>query len=283
MHTYNFLESILFPPVFLNEEKLKKSIHGKTIVITGASSGIGERLAIILASLEIELTLVLVARRGNKLEAFKQAHASSNISIHTVSADLRIEEDMARVLTFLHSLPNGIDIIVSNAGLSIRRPILKSLDRMHDFTRTMAINYYAPVQLLLSVIPLLQQNNGHIINISTINARIAPVPNWAAYQASKCAFDTWLQSAAPELKSAGITSTSIYLPLVKTPMIRPTKAYDKAPAMTTMHVAKIICQSMYTKKRRYQPWWLLFVELASVLCRKLIDTIFNKSSAKGRN
>lgn len=282
MHTYNFIESLLFPPIHFNGGKLIKKIHGKTILITGASSGIGEQLAIFLSKLEIDLKLILVARRGEKLEALKQSIESKTVVVHIISADLRVQEGMNSLLEYLNSLPGGLDIVVNNAGLSINRPVLQSLDRFHDFTRTMAINYFAPVQLIMSVITILQQNKGQIINISTINALIAPVPNWAAYQASKSAFDTWFQSAAPELIGTGITCTSIYLPLVKTPMIAPTKAYDKAPAMSTEHVAKVICRAMYSKKRRYQPWWLIWGELSTVLFKRIIDLIFNKSSSRRR-
>lgn len=276
MHQYNFIESILFPPIYLNDSKLRKAIQGKAILITGASSGIGEQLAIFLAKLQMELTLILVARRKEKLEALKQSIESEKVEIHIVSADLRVEEEMGQLFELLQVLPHGIDIFVNNAGLSINRPVLKSLDRFHDYTRTMAINYFAPVQLILFIIPMLQRNNGQIINISTINALLAPIPHWAAYQASKTAFDTWLQSASPELNRIGIATTSIYLPLVKTPMILPTKAYRNAPAMTTEHVAKMICHSMYARKRRYKPWWLIFGELSSVLFKTIIDRFFSR-------
>ena len=282
MHTYNLMESILFPSTPLNERKLIKTLRGKSILITGASSGIGEHLAIFLSQLEIELQLILVARREEKLEEMKQTLQSETTTIHIIRADLRVQEDMDHLLEFLHQMPGGLDIVVSNAGLSINRSILHSLDRFHDFTRTMAINYFAPVQLLLSVIPLLQQNHGQIINISTINALIAPLPKWAAYQASKTAFDTWLQSTAPELNKIGISTTSIYLPLVKTPMILPTKNYNNMPAMTTQHVAKIICRSMYTKQRRYKPWWLISLEISTVLFKRIIDIFFYKTILRGR-
>lgn len=277
MRTYNLLESILFPPTSLQEEKLRKMIQGKSILITGASSGIGEQLAIFLSQLNIELQLILVARRKEKLEALQQTLQSKKVTIHIIRADLRVQEDMETLLTFLHHFPKGLDIVVNNAGLSINRPILQSINRLHDFTRTMAINYFAPVQLLLSVTPLLQLNHGHVINISTINALLAPIPNWAAYQASKTAFDVWLQSASPELKKMGITTTSIYLPLVKTPMIEPTKAYKNMPAMTAEHVAKIIARSMYTKQQRFKPWWLFFGEISSVLFKRIINYFLYKN------
>jgi short-subunit dehydrogenase len=269
MHKYNFLEKALFLPTSLNEKKLRDTLTGKTILITGASSGIGEQVAYHLA--EINSHLILVARREEKLLAIKSEIEKKAAKVSIYRADLRNKEDIEGLLTFIHELPDGLDIIVSNAGLSIRRSIHSSLDRYHDFTRTMAINYFAPVQLLLSTIPLLKKNQGQVINISTVNALLIPIPYWAAYQASKSAFDTWLRSVAPELNASGISTTSIYLPLVRTTMILPTSAYDKMPAMSPTHVAKIICKSMYTKRKKHKPWWLIFGQLASVILRWFWD------------
>ncbi|MCL6458491.1 MAG: SDR family NAD(P)-dependent oxidoreductase, partial [Gorillibacterium sp.] len=254
MPKYRFLENLLFPPTYLNKKKLRSQLKGKTVLITGASSGIGESLAYLLASLPVHL--ILVARTEDKLVAMKNEIEKQTAKVSIFRADLRNQEDMAGLLAFVHQLPDGLDILVSNAGLSIKRSIHQSLDRYHDFTRTMAINYFAPVQLLLSFIPLLEKNQGQIINISTINALLIPLPDWAAYQASKSAFDVWLRSAVAELNASGIATTSIYLPLVKTPMILPTPAYQGMPAMRPGHVAQIIGKSMYTQRKQYKPWWL---------------------------
>lgn len=269
MYQYSFLEKCLFSPTYMNENKLRDKLKGKTVLITGASSGIGEQIAYHLA--DINCHLILVARREEKLLAMKSEIEKKAAIVSIYRADLRNKEEMEGLLTFIHQLPDGLDIVVSNAGLSIRRSIHGSLDRYHDFTRTMAINYFAPVQLLLSTIPLLERNQGQVINISTVNALLIPIPYWAAYQASKSAFDTWLRSVAPELNASGISTTSIYLPLVRTEMILPTAAYDKMPAMSATHVAKIICKSMYTKRKKYQPWWLIFGQLASVFLRGFWD------------
>ncbi|WP_256759994.1 SDR family NAD(P)-dependent oxidoreductase [Cohnella sp. WQ 127256] len=265
MHTYGLLEKILFPPTSINVKKLRRQIEGKVILITGASSGIGEQAAYLLADFNVHL--ILVARTEDKLKSLKQEIEQKAAQVSIVRADLRIIEDMERVIAFIQQLPTGLDIIVSNAGLSISRSIHDSLDRYHDFTRTMAINYFAPVQLLLSAIPLLQKNQGHVINISTVNVLLLPIPHWAAYQASKSAFDTWFRSTAPELNEMGITTTSIYLPLVKTPMILPTPAYQDLPAMSSSHVAQIICKSMYTQKRIHKPWWIIFGQWTSIMFR----------------
>lgn len=267
MYNYNLSERLLFTPTQSNKHKLTAAVERKTVLITGASSGIGAQVAYLLA--DIEMHLILVARREDKLLSIQQDIEKQAATVSIYKADLRTEEEMNGLLTFIDQLPNGVDIVVSNAGLSINRSIHESLDRYHDFTRTMAINYFAPVQLLLSVIPLLMKNKGQIINVSTINVLLLPLPKWAAYQASKSAFDTWFRSTAPELNAIGITTTSIYLPLVKTDMIRPTAAYDDMPSMSAEHVAHIICKSMYTKKRIYRPWWGRFGQFGSFFLRGL--------------
>ncbi len=269
MQKHKIIDLSIFGPIYLNKKKLKTLLDGKNILITGASSGIGEKLAYALS--EVSCHLILVARRGGKLADIKKDIEMKCAKVSIFQADLRNETEIHAFLTFLHTIPNGLDIVVSNAGLSIKRSIYHSLDRFHDFTRTMAINYHAPVQLLLSTIPLLQKNNGQIINVSTVNALLAPVPYFAAYQASKAAFDVWLRSVAPELMAKGVSVTTIYLPLVKTPMIVPTVAYRNKPAMSSQHAVKIICKSMYSKKKKYQPWWLLWGQIASVFLGNFWD------------
>lgn len=269
MSKYNFLEHLLFPPTSLNKKKLNTEIEGKTILITGASFGIGEKLAYLLADYNVHL--ILAARTEEKLLIIKEEIEKNTAKVSIFHGDLRKSEEIDKLLALIHRLPDGLDLIVSNAGISIKRSIYQSLDRYHDYTRTMAINYFAPVQLLLSLIPLLEKSQGQIINVSTISALLIPLPNWAAYQASKSAFDTWFRSVAPELNKKGISTTSIYLPLVKTRMIIPTPAYKNLPAMNPNHVGKIICKSMYTKKQKYKPWWLIFGQLGSIMFRGIWD------------
>jgi short-subunit dehydrogenase len=274
------LERILFPPIYLNKNKLGSHLEGKTILITGASSGIGEQLAFHLADQRVHL--ILVARREERLREMKVEIEKATAKVTVYRADLRNNKEVEELLKLLHNLPNGLDIVVSNAGKSIRRSIFHSLVRYHDFTRTMAINYFAPVQLLLSLIPLLQKSKGQIINISTINTLLIPFPYWAAYQASKTAFDTWFRSVTPELNGQGISTSTIYLPLVRTPMILPTKAYRNMPAMNTQHVANIICKTMYTKRKTYRPWWIMFGQLASTLPRAVTERVMLRIMRKGK-
>lgn len=261
MHKYSLLEHFLFPPSYLNKKRITRDLKGKTILITGASSGIGQQLAYALS--DIQCHLILVARTKEKLLKVKDEVEAKEAMVTVYPADLRNKDEVEDLISMIKKMPQGLDIVVNNAGKSIRRSIFDSLDRYHDFTRTMSVNYFAPVQLLLSLIPLLERNSGQIINISTVNVLLLPFPKWAAYQASKSAFDVWLRSVSPELNSVGISSTTIYLPLVKTPMIAPTKIYNSMPAMCPRHVAKIICRTMYTRRRIHKPWWLFFGQLAS--------------------
>lgn len=265
MNSSSWLNAAMFPSVPCDLERLYKRVKGKTVLITGASSGIGRELAFILADADVHL--VLVARREERLLAIQQEIGLRAAKVTAVPADLREEAGMEKVTALLHALPHGLDAVVSNAGISINRSIYGSLERPHDFTRTMAINYFAPVRLLLSVIPLLEKSGGQIVNVSTINALMTPLPNWAAYQASKAAFDTWLRSAAPELKHHGIAISSVYLPLVRTPMIEPTIAYRQAPALSARHAAELVAKTLYTQKRTVRPWWMLPLQVASIFMR----------------
>ncbi|WP_088006655.1 SDR family NAD(P)-dependent oxidoreductase [Indiicoccus explosivorum] len=270
MYNYTFMEYILFFGRFKNS-KLADNMKGKTLLISGASSGIGKSLVYQLADAEVHL--IVVARRGELLKAIADDLSDKPATISIAEKDLRKPEEVKELIELIHQLPGGLDAVISNAGHSIRRPLSQSLDRFHDFERTMSINYMAPVQLLLSVIPLLEKSEGMIVNVSTINALLPPVPYWAAYQASKTAFDVWLRSAKPELEGMGIRTASVYLPLVRTPMISPTARYARMPAMHPDHVAKIICEIVVKRKQLYKPWWLFPFQLGSVLFAGFLERV----------
>lgn len=276
-HKYSFLEHFLFPPTFFNEEKFAETLKGKTVLITGASFGIGEQLAYLIS--KTEASLILVARTAEKLEAIRnEIEKNSKTNVQIFSCDLTNNEEVENLLSELKNLP--IDVFISNAGKSIRRPLFESLERFHDFKRTMSLNYFAPVQLMLGLIPVLQKNRGHVINISAVNVLLIPAPFWTAYQSSKTAFDQWFRSASPELESVGIRATSVYLPLVKTRMIEPTAEYKTAPAMSPEHVAEIIGKSIYTRRRIFKPWWLIFGQIGSVIFRRPAESFMNSWTKK---
>jgi short-subunit dehydrogenase len=268
------MKILFFPFLWFSRAKLQKRLAGKTVLITGASYGIGECLAEMLAGSEVHL--ILIARSLEKLQEVQKRVEAKGGHADIYSCDLTQVSEVNALLEQLHQTPNGIDILVNNAGKSIRRSIFDSLDRLHDFTRTMNLNYFGPVQLILALIPMLIAKQGQIINISAVNVLLLPAPKWAAYQASKTAFDQWFRSVSPELNSHGVKTTSIYLPLVRTRMIEPTQAYKNLPAMQPEHVAQLICQAINTRRRTYAPWWLIFGQLASVLCRWPWEVIMSR-------
>lgn len=259
------MDLLFFPLLRVNQRKLQGLLAGKTVLITGASYGIGECLALHLALPTTRL--ILVARTEEKLWAVQAQVEARGGQADVFPCDLRQPAEVEAFLEQLLQLPNGIDILVNNAGKSIRRSLFDSLDRFHDFTRIMNLNYFGPVQLMLALTPTLVAQRGHIINISAINVLLLPAPQWAAYQASKTAFDQWFRCAAPELNAQGVKTTSIYLPLVRTRMIAPTKAYQNMPALSPDQVAKLICKAMISRPRTLAPWWLILGQLASVLLR----------------
>jgi short-subunit dehydrogenase len=259
------MKALFFPFLWFSKSKLHKQLNGKTVLITGASYGIGECLAEALAPTGAHL--LLVARTADKLMAVKQQVETAGGRADVFPCDLTHPAEVDALVKQLHQLPGDIDLVVSNAGKSIRRSIFDSLDRLHDFSRTMALNYFGPVQLLLALIPTLVARQGHVINISAVNVLLAPPPKWAAYQASKTAFDQWFRCVGPELNARGVATTSIYLPLVRTRMIEPTAEYRNVPAMQPEHVAQLICRAIISRRRTYAPWWFMAGQLASVRLR----------------
>jgi short-subunit dehydrogenase len=265
------IESILFPNKKLNFNKLNQKIKGKTIVITGASFGIGEELSLLLSHHQVHL--VLIARTTEKLEILSGKIVKNGSQCTIVTANLYNEIEVDKTIDILKNLQNGIDIFISNAGKSIMRSLLDSLDRYTDFTRTNSLNYLAPVKLLLALTPILKKNKGHIINVSAINVLLLPAPKWSAYQASKTAFDQWFRANTSEWKEMGIQAKTMYLPLVRTRMIAPNKTYDNYPAMHPEQVAIKMTHLICSSSSYFQPWWTPFLKFASFLGRDVWELI----------
>jgi short-subunit dehydrogenase len=257
---------LFFPCLGYSRYTLRQRLAGKIVLITGASYGIGECLADALA--ETDAHLLLVARTAERLEEAKRRVEARGGRADVLPCDLREDAEVRDLSVQILRLAGGVDIVVSNAGKSIRRSIFDSLDRFHDVTRTMGVNYLGPVRLLLPLLPGLVARRGHVINISAVNVLLAPVPKWAAYQASKAAFDQWFRSVGPELNARGVGTTSVYLPLVRTRMIEPTESYKRMPAMRPEQVAGLVCRAIITRRHVYAPWWLVWGQLASVLFRR---------------
>jgi NAD(P)-dependent dehydrogenase (short-subunit alcohol dehydrogenase family) len=174
-----------------------------------------------------------------------------------------------------------VDVLVNNAGRSIRRSIALSYDRFHDFERTMQLNYFGPVRLILSLLPVMRQTGpdgrkgGHIINVSSIGVQ-TNTPRFSAYVASKAALDAFSRCIASEVIDDGVHITTVYMPLVRTPMIAPTKMYDRFPAMTPTDAADMICRAMIAKPKTAGTTLGNFGALAYQVAPKSVDVILNQ-------
>jgi short-subunit dehydrogenase len=217
-------------------------LRGRTVLVTGASSGIGEATAYAVA--ERGATVLLVARRADRLAQVLAAIEQSGGTAHAYPCDLTEAPAVDRLVATLTDRHGAVDYLVNNAGRSIRRSIALSYDRVHDVERTMAINYVAPVRLMLGLLPrMVAQRFGHVVNVLTWGVQVK-APKFSAYIASKTALDTWSRIAGRELYGDGVTFTNLRLPLVRTDMIGPTDTYANAPALSAEEAAVRVVRAL---------------------------------------
>lgn len=211
-------------------------LRGKRILVTGASSGIGELAAELFA--DHGATVIAVARRRWRLEELASRIETRGGRCHVVPCDLSDPDETARLIDEVGDRFGGVDILVNNAAISIWRPLLESLHRWHDIDRVMQLNYYAPLRLIRAFTPgMVERGDGHIINASTWAVYNEALPGFSAYNASKAALTAICRVIDTELAGSGVHQTTLYYPLVKTPMIAPNKAYDGVPALTAEEAA----------------------------------------------
>jgi NAD(P)-dependent dehydrogenase (short-subunit alcohol dehydrogenase family) len=245
-------------------DKLRGAVSGKTVLVTGASYGIGEAAARRLAA--AGATVLVVARSAERLDDLAAAINAGGGRAVAYPTDLS-DQAAVQVLTKQVTETHGpLDIVVSNAGKSLRRSLHHQYDRPHDFQRTIDINYLGPIWLLLGLLPAMRGNGGgHIVNVSSVGVRVVPGPQWGAYQASKGAFDRWLRSVAPELHADGVDVTAVYFGLVRTRMIAPTPVLGRLPGLSAEEAADAIAKAVIERPRTIEPPWMFPAELASVL------------------
>ncbi len=224
------------------DSKIRAALQGKYVVITGASSGIGQVTALKVA--QAGGVPVLVARGKDKLEDTRATIERRGGTAYVFPCDLSDLEAIDRLCETLCAELPSVDFVVNNAGRSIRRSLRLSQDRFHDFERTMQLNYFGAIRLVMGLMPAMhKQKSGHIVNVSSIGVQTNP-PRFSAYVASKSALDSWSNVVASEVVGNGITFTNIHMPLVRTPMIAPTKLYDKFPTISPAQAADILVEAM---------------------------------------
>ncbi len=199
--------------------------------------------------------MLLVARRGELLERIAEDIRAEGGSAFAYPCDLADTEAVGELVSRLLDDHDHIDVVVSNAGLSIRRWISESYDRFHDFERTINVNYLGPVRLLLGLLPSMRKRGrGHIVNVSTIGVDFPPL-RWSAYIASKSAFEVWLTGVAPEIRADGVTTTSIHMQLVRSPMLGPFRIWNYVPGMSTEEAAGVVARAVALRPRTIAPAW----------------------------
>lgn len=230
------------------EKQFRDRIHGKIVLITGASSGIGLTTAHRLA--DAGAHVLLVSRTKETLDEVKAEIEAKGGKASVFPCDLNDLEAIDAVSKEILASVDHIDILINNAGRSIRRAVHESLDRFHDFERTMQLNYFGAVRLVLNLLPhMMERKGGQIINISSIGV-LANATRFSAYVASKAALDAFSRCLSAEAHSHKIAITSIYMPLVRTPMIAPTKIYKYVPTLSPEQAADLVAYAIVKRPKK---------------------------------
>jgi NAD(P)-dependent dehydrogenase (short-subunit alcohol dehydrogenase family) len=269
---WDYWERNLDPDLF-KDRSFEGAVAGKTVLITGASSGIGRAAAMKIA--RARGIPILVARGAEKLEEARQEIEDLGGTAYAYAADLSdadsVDDLVARVLADHPS----IDVLVNNAGRSIRRSIALSYDRFHDFERTIQLNYLGTIKLIMGLLPhMRERKSGLIVNVSSIGVQTSP-PRFSAYVASKAALDAWTRVVASETIGDSVHFTTIHMPLVRTPMIAPTKIYDSFPTISPDEAADLICDAIRAKPKQINTRLGTFGEVSYALFPKAVDQILS--------
>jgi NAD(P)-dependent dehydrogenase (short-subunit alcohol dehydrogenase family) len=252
---------------------LRKNLDEKIVMVTGASSGIG--LAAAKAIAREGATVLLVARSVEDLQQVRKEIEEEGGRAAVHPADLMDPDDAGRLVREVLSEHGRVDVLVNNAGISIRRSVEISYDRFHDFERTMQLNYFGALRLILGVLPGMRQRGyGHIVNVSSIGVQ-TNTPRFSAYVASKAALDAFSRSIATEVVDNGVTITNVYMPLVRTPMIEPTKIYRFFPAIQPEDAAGMIVRAIKEQPKRIGSGLGTLGEISYAVAPKIMDALMN--------
>jgi NAD(P)-dependent dehydrogenase (short-subunit alcohol dehydrogenase family) len=255
------------------DRSLRGAVGGKVVLVTGGSSGIGLATAHRLA--EAGATTLIVGRNPDKLEAARREIEARGHRVVAYPADITDAAQCAALLEKIAAEHGAVDILINNAGRSIRRAIEHSYDRFHDFERCMAINYYAALRVTLGLLPgMKHKGHGHVINISSIGV-LTNAPRFSAYVASKAALEAWTRCAASEYADAGVEFTTINMPLVRTPMIAPTALYEHMPALSPDEAAALVVQAIVHRPVRIASRLGIFGQVVHAIAPKTAQIIMN--------
>jgi len=271
---WDYWERHLDPDLFI-DRSLRGHVGGKVIVVTGGSSGIGQATAVMLA--RAGARVAVVARDQKKLADTLREIKAEGGEARAFSADLAEMEACDAVLQQIFSEMGSIDILVNNAGRSIRRSITLSYDRFHDYERVMQLNFFGSLRMIMGVLPAMEkQRSGHIINISSIGV-LTNAPRFSAYVASKAALDAFSRCASSEFSDTGVRFTTINMPLVRTPMIAPTRIYENVPTITPEEAAAMVKQAIIYKPQRIATRLGIFAQVLHAVAPKVSEVVMNSA------
>jgi len=269
---WDFWERNLDPDLFI-DRSLEGRVADKVVVVTGASSGIGKATAIKLA--EAGAVVIMAARKPTKLEKAKQEIEEKGGKVYSYSVDIADMEDCDRFARQVLEDFGRVDILINNAGRSIRRSINLSYDRFHDFERTMQLNYFGSLRLIMNFLPVMERNrSGHVINISSIGTLTMPA-RFSAYVASKSALDAFSRCAASEFSDCNVHFSTINMPLVRTPMIAPTKIYENVPTISPEEAADMVGEAIIYRSKRIATKLGVFGQVVHAVAPKFAEIIIN--------
>ncbi|KAA0022845.1 SDR family NAD(P)-dependent oxidoreductase [Antrihabitans cavernicola] len=247
-------------------------LRGRRCLVTGGSSGIGRALAVLLG--EHGASVLVVARSQDELKATCVEVEKAGGTAQFATCDLSDSTDVARLVRHLHDIDWIPDVLVNNAGHSIRRRAADAVHRFHDYERTARLNYLAPVELTLALLPaMIERKSGHIINVGTWGVPAGTMPRFTAYHASKAALTAFGRSLDAELASTGVCVTTVHYPLVRTPMIAPTEDYAAMPALTPEVAAEWILHAIETRPSTVEPIFARYTQLLSMIAPRKMNAI----------
>jgi NAD(P)-dependent dehydrogenase (short-subunit alcohol dehydrogenase family) len=266
------------PQVLVNRPLMKPiDLAGKRVLLTGASSGIGEAAAEQFA--RAGATVVVVARRQDLLDALADRITAAGGAAVSIPCDVSDMDAVDALVADVEKRLGGIDILINNAGRSIRRPLAESLERWHDVERTIVLNYYAPLRLIRGLAPgMIERGDGHIINVSTWGVLSEASPLFAVYNASKAALSTVSRVVETEWGRKGVHSTTLYYPLVATPMIAPTKAYQGMPALTSEEAGEWMITAARTRPVRIAPRMAIAAKALDTFGPRWVNAVMQRQS-----
>jgi NAD(P)-dependent dehydrogenase (short-subunit alcohol dehydrogenase family) len=270
---WDYWERNLDPDLF-KDRSLAGAVADKVIMITGASSGIGRSAALKVG--EAGGTVLLVARTPEKLEETRAEIEAAGGTAHIHPCDLSDLDDIERMAAEVLAEHGRVDVLVNNAGRSIRRSVALSYDRFHDYERTMQLNYFGALKLIMQLLPGMRERGfGHIVNVSSIGVQ-TNTPRFSAYVASKAALDAFARCIGSEVIDDGVHITTIHMPLVRTPMIAPTKMYDAFPTISPEEAAEMISEAIIRRPKKIATKLGTFGEVLYTLAPKASDAILNQ-------